>query len=392
MNTEIPNKMQKIGFHSHLNTKKADMPFFTQPVMQKSFEIIKKFIQKNYTGKLILLKGPPSTGKTAFIYTLKNDLSPDLNFNLINASEIYSKTMSKIEFLTQAIRKSIGLTIKDSIRVIEGEVVTLSNERLTLKTLDMESTFDIGEQMLLQIQKEKISVGDIIRIVKERGNILKIGISSSKKTQDFLSDVGVVNCPEGEMFKFIEENQKISLHDIDVINYKVYGAFRLFNGETGEISSDVREEVDEIVRKWILEEKAKIQRGVLCIEDAHMLDNECLNLLVQSVEFGRSPLIILTTSVENIENFPKSMLVMSTSEFKEKDIKNILTEIINSENIQLDEIALNFLVNLSMQKGISFSKNIIHISKIYCSTKNSEILKIDDIKKTMEFFCNYCDI
>ncbi|EQB61146.1 transcriptional regulator [Vairimorpha apis BRL 01] len=292
----------------------------------------------------------------------------------------------------QNLRKSIGLNIKDNIKIIEGEVVSLNNEKLTLKTLDMESIFDIGEQMLLQIQKERITVGDIIRIVKERGNIIKIGISSSRKTQDFLGDANVVNCPEGEMFKNLEENQKISMHDIDVINDKLYSVIRLYNGETGEISSDTREEVDEIVRKWIMEEKAKIQRGVLCIEEAHMLDDECLNLLVQSIEFGKSPLVILTTNSEDIKNYPKSTLVVSTKEIQKEDLKSIFFEKFKLEEIQLEESALEFIIDVSIKKNISYAINIIHLSKIFCNIKNSEIIKVEDIKRMMNIFYNFQDI
>lgn len=395
MTSQIPNKLQKIGYHSHLknfDSNNSDSPFIIQPQIQKSFSILKKFIRKNYIGKLILLKGPSGSGKTALINALKSELYPEINFNIISASEIYSKVISKTEYLMQNLRKSIGLNIKDNIKIIEGEVVSFNNEKLTLKTLDMESIFDIGEQMLLQIQKERITVGDIIRIVKERGNIIKIGISSSRKTQDFLGDANVVNCPEGEMFKNLEENQKISMHDIDVINDKLYSVIRLYNGETGEISSDTREEVDEIVRKWIMEEKAKIQRGVLCIEEAHMLDDECLNLLVQSIEFGKSPLVILTTNSEDIKNYPKSTLVVSTKEIQKEDLKSIFFEKFKLEEIQLEESALEFIIDVSIKKNISYAINIIHLSKIFCNIKNSEIIKVEDIKRMMNIFYNFQDI
>lgn len=65
--------------------------------------------------------------------------------------------MSKTESLTQAFRRSIGIRIKEEAEIIEGEVVTIeidkssTNEkigRITLKTTDMESVYDLGNKLI----------------------------------------------------------------------------------------------------------------------------------------------------------------------------------------------------------------------------------------------------
>lgn len=76
---------------------------------------------------------------------------------MISGSEIFSLEMSKTESLTQAFRRSIGIRIKEEAEIIEGEVVTIeidkssTNEkigRITLKTTDMESVYDLGNKLI----------------------------------------------------------------------------------------------------------------------------------------------------------------------------------------------------------------------------------------------------
>ena len=68
--------------------------------------------------------------------------------------------MSKTEALTQAFRKEIGVKIKEETEIIEGEVVEIEIDRpatsgaalkmgkLTLKTTEMETVYDLGQKMI----------------------------------------------------------------------------------------------------------------------------------------------------------------------------------------------------------------------------------------------------
>lgn len=53
----------------------------------------------------------------------------------------------------------------------------------------------------------------------------------------------------------------------------------LFSGDTGEIRSEVREQIDSKVSEWREEGKAEIVPGVLFIDEVHMLDIECFSFL-----------------------------------------------------------------------------------------------------------------
>lgn len=49
--------------------------------------------------------------------------------------------------------------------------------RLTLKTTDMETIYDLGTKMIDQLTKEKVLAGDVIQIDKTSGRISKLGRS-----------------------------------------------------------------------------------------------------------------------------------------------------------------------------------------------------------------------
>lgn len=68
----------------------------------------------------------------------------------------------------KAFRKSIGIRIKEEAEILEGEVVEIEIERpatgsgqkigkLTIKTTDMETVYDLGQKMIEQITKGTIA-------------------------------------------------------------------------------------------------------------------------------------------------------------------------------------------------------------------------------------------
>lgn len=148
-------------------------------------------------------------------------LGPDVPFTMIAASEVFSLSMSKTEALTQAFRRSIGVRIKEETEIIEGEVVELQIDRsltgvsdsillhpfalnsiisqatktgkLTIKTTDMETIYDLGTKMIDALAKEKVTAGDIIAIDKTSGKVSKLGRSFARsRDYDAMgADVGI---------------------------------------------------------------------------------------------------------------------------------------------------------------------------------------------------------
>lgn len=221
---------------------------------RKAAGIVLKMIKEGkIAGRAVLLGGQPGTGKTAIALGLARSLGEETPFTMLSGSEIYSLEMSKTESLTQAFRRSIGVRIKEEAEMIEGEVVEIEIEKsntsaervgkLTLKTTDMESVYDLGAKMIESLQKEKITAGDVITIDKASGRVNKLGRSFARASEFDATgpQTRFAQCPEGEILKRKEVVHTVTLHDIDVINSRSQGFIALFSGEIGEIKQEVRD-------------------------------------------------------------------------------------------------------------------------------------------------------
>lgn len=88
----------------------------------------------------------------------------------------------------------------------------------------------------------------------------------------------------------------VTLHEIDVINSRTHGFLALFSGDTGEIKSEVRDQINAKVAEWREEGKAEIVPGVLFIDEVHMLDIECFSFLNRALENEMAPVVIMATN------------------------------------------------------------------------------------------------
>merc|ERR1719415_439434 len=129
--------------------------------------ILSMIQEEKIAGRAILIAGQPGTGKTAIAMGMAKALGDDTPFTMLAGSEIFSMEMSKTEALTQAFRRSIGVRIREEAEIIEGEVVEVQIDRpatgtgakvgkLTLKTTEMETIYDLGNKMIESVIKEKV--------------------------------------------------------------------------------------------------------------------------------------------------------------------------------------------------------------------------------------------
>ncbi|KAI5064934.1 hypothetical protein GOP47_0019629 [Adiantum capillus-veneris] len=78
------------------------------------------------------------------------------------------------------------------------------------------------------------------------GKVTKLGRSFARsRDYDAMGpQTRFVQCPDGELQKRKEVVHVVTLHEIDVINSRTQGFLALFTGDTGEIRSEVREQID----------------------------------------------------------------------------------------------------------------------------------------------------
>lgn len=132
-------RVERVSAHSHIRGLGLDALLDPQPSSQgmvgqtaarKAAGVILQMIRENrIAGRAVLMAGPPGTGKTAIAMGLAQGLGDNVPFTMMAGSEIFSLEMSKTEAITQALRRSVGVRIKEDCEVVEGEVVEIVVDR-----------------------------------------------------------------------------------------------------------------------------------------------------------------------------------------------------------------------------------------------------------------------
>lgn len=421
-------RMERIGAHSHIRGLGLDESLNAAPVAhglvgqiqaRRAAGVIVRMIQLGkIAGRAVLIAGQPGTGKTALAMGMALALGADTPFTKITASEIFSLEMSKTEALTQALRRSIGVKIKEETELIEGEVVEIQIDKplttaasaaaisktgkLTLKTTDMETVYDLGTKMIDSLQKEKVTSGDVITIDKATGKISKLGRSFARsRDYDAMgATTRFVQCPDGELQRRKEVVHVITLHEIDVINSRQQGFLALFAGDTGEIKSEVREQIDIKVAEWREEGKAEIVPGVLFIDEVHMLDIECFSFINRALESDLAPILVVAsnrgitrirgTKYSSPHGLPLDLLdrllIITTKPYNEKEIRQILQIRCDEEDVEIGDNALTLLTRIGQETSLRYAMYLITSAALVCSKRRGTEVEVEDIKRTYALF------
>jgi len=416
-------RMERIGAHSHirglglddsLDPRGVSQGMVGQKKARRAAGLILEMIKEGkIAGRAILIAGQPGTGKTAIAMGMAQALGQDTPFTSIAGSEIFSLEMSKTEALTQAFRRSIGVRIKEETEIIEGEVVEIQVDRpangtgakvgkLTLKTTEMETVYDLGQKMIESLTSEKVQAGDIITIDKATGRITRLGRSFTRaRDYDAMGpQTKFVQCPEGELQKRKEVIHTVTLHEIDVINSRSQGFLALFSGDTGEIKSEVRDQINAKVAEWREEGKAEIVPGVLFVDEVHMLDIECFAFLNRALESDMAPVLIMATNrgitrirgtnYQSPHGIPidllDRLLIISTTPYAESEISQILKIRCEEEDVEMNDDALTVLTKIGKETSLRYSIQLITTADLVCKKRKGAEVSIDDIKRVYKLF------
>lgn len=419
--------MERIGAHSHirglglddsLNPTHIGQGLVGQLEARKAAGVITRMIQAGkIAGRAILIAGQPGTGKTAIAMGMAQALGEETPFTKITASEVFSLEMSKTEALTQAFRRSIGVKIREETEIVEGEVVEIQIDKplsrsasagisksgkLTLKTTEMETVYELGTKMIDSLQKEKVTSGDVITIDKATGKISKVGRSFAR-SRDYDatgSTTRFVQCPDGELQRRKEVVHVVTLHEIDVINSRQQGFLALFAGDTGEIKAEVREQIDVKVAEWREEGKAEIVPGVLFIDEVHMLDIECFSFINRALESNLAPVLVMAsnrgitrirgTNYKSPHGLPLDLLdrllIIATKPYNDKEVGEILRLRCEEEDVELSENGRGLLTRIGIETSLRYAMYLITASALVCSKRKGAEVDVEDIKRTYALF------
>jgi len=416
-------RIERIGAHSHirglglddtLDPRQKSEGLVGQMKARRAAGFVLEMIKEGkIAGKAVLIAGSPGTGKTAIAMGIAQSLGPDTPFTSMAGSEIYSLEMNKTEALTQAFRKSIGVRIREETEIIEGEVVEVQIDRpasgtgakvgkITLKTTEMETIYDLGTKMIESVIKEKVQAGDVITIDKATGKITKLGRSFTR-ARDYDATGATtrfVQCPEGELQKRKEVVHTVTLHEIDVINSRTQGFLALFSGDTGEIKPEVRDQINSKVSDWREEGKAEIAPGVLFIDEVHMLDMECFSFLNRALEDEMAPIVIMATNrgitkirgtnYKSPHGIPLDLLdrliIIHTNEYSEAELKTILKIRCEEEDCEIEDNGLTVLTKIASDASLRYAIQLISIANLICRRRKGNEVAVPDIKKAYTLF------
>lgn len=416
-------KVDRIGAHSHirglglddaLEARKVSQGMVGQERARRAAGIILEMIREGkIAGRAILLAGQPGTGKTAIAQAISKAMAKDVPFTMLAGSELFSHEMSKSEALTQAFRRSIGVRIKEESEIIEGEVVEIQIDRpatgsgqkvgkLTLKTTEMETIYDLGAKMIESLTKQKVMAGDVITIDKASGKITVVGRSFARaRDYDAMGpQTKFVQTPEGELQKRKEVVHTVSLHEIDVINSRTQGFLALFSGDTGEIKSEVRDQINSKVAEWREEGKAEIVPGVLFIDEVHMLDIECFAFLNRALESSMAPILIMATNrgittirgtkYASPHGIPIDLLdrtlIVPTQEYSPSEMEQILKIRCEEEDVEMTEEALSLLTSIAGNTSMRYAIQLITTASLVCRKRKGTEVDKADIRKVYALF------
>lgn len=424
-------RVERTGIHSHIRGLGVTSAFETenegarrnhglvgQHRARRAAALVASMAREGkISGRAVLLSGQPGSGKTALALAIARELGSDVPFTHMAASEVYSLQLSRTEAVTQALRQSMGLRIKEQAEVIEGEVVELAVERatgssahgpqggrkgtMTLKTTDIESLYNLGPKLIAALERHRVTAGDVISIDKSSGRLTKIGRSILRSAEYECSEAEkFVNCPEGEIQKTREVVHLVSLHEIDVINSRTQGFVALFAGDTGEIKAEVRDQIDEKVVEWREDGSAELVPGVLFIDEVHLLDVEIFSFLNRALEAENAPLLIIATNrgitqVRGSEfisphgipaDFLDRCLIIPTETYSQSELAAIIDQRITEEDIVVDDRAKELFYKIAAESTLRYGLQLLSMASARATKFKRLTVSFEDVQRVYELF------
>ena len=374
-------------------------------------------------GRALLMAGAPGTGKTALALGIAQELGPKVPFCPMVGSEVYSSEVKKTEILMENFRRAIGLRIKESKEVYEGEVTevtpeetenplggygrTISHVVIGLKTTKGSKQLRLDPSIYEALQKENVNLGDVIYIEASSGAVKRVGRSDAFASEFDLEADEYVPVPKGDVHKKKEIVQDVTLHDLDMSNAKPQGGQDLISmvGQLAkpkktEVTEKLRTEINRVVNKYIDQGIAELVPGVLFIDEVHMLDIECFTYLNRALESSLSPIVVFATnrglcSIRGTDvlaphgipvDLLDRILIIRTMPYSLEEIVQIISIRSETESIEVDEDALVAMGEIGARTSLRYAVQMLTPARIIANTSGRDAISNGDVEEVDELF------
>lgn len=378
---------------------------------------------RKMAGRALLLAGAPGTGKTALALGVAQELGPKVPFCPMVGSEVFSSEVKKTEILMEHFRRAIGLRIRESKEVYEGEVTDLTVEEtedplggygrsishvvITLKTTKGSKTLKLDPSIHDGLSKEGVTVGDVMYIEANSGAVKRVGRSDAYATEFDLEAEEYVPLPKGEVHKKKEVVQDVTLHDLDVANARPQGGkdvmslmAQMGKSKKTEITEKLRTEINRVVNRYIDQGVAELVPGVLFIDEVHMLDIECFTYLNRALESTLSPIVVFATNrgvcqirgtdILSPHGVPVDlldrMLIIRTLPYNADEMVQIMSLRATVEGIEVEESALRLLSDIGSRTSLRYAVQMLTPARIIAETSGRTAISDVDVKEVDKLF------
>ncbi|KFZ07229.1 hypothetical protein V501_06639 [Pseudogymnoascus sp. VKM F-4519 (FW-2642)] len=428
------SRENRISTHTHIKglglrpdgiAEKQSGGFVGQVAAREACGVIVDLIRaQKMSGRAVLLAGGPGTGKTALALALSHELGTKVPFCPIVGSEIYSTEVKKTEALMENFRRAIGLRVRETKEVYEGEVTELTPEEtenplggygktistllIGLKSAKGSKKLRLDPSIYEAIQKERVTVGDVIYIEANTGACKRVGRSDAFATEFDLEAEEYVPIPKGDVHKKKEIVQDVTLHDLDIANARPQGGQdimsmmgQLMKPKMTEITDKLREEINKVVSKYIDQGVAELVPGVLFIDEVHMLDIECFTYLNRALESRISPVVILasnrgmctirgTEDIVAAHGIPPDLLarllIVPTHAYDAEEVKRIVKIRVATEGLAIAEAALDKVAEAGTNISLRYALQLLAPASIVARCRGAQEIGVQDVAECQDLF------
>ncbi|KAG7008355.1 ruvB-like helicase 1 [Physcia stellaris] len=423
--TAAHTHIKGLGLRSDGYADTTGAGFVGQTAAREACGVVVDLIKsKKMSGRAVLLAGGPGTGKTALALAVSHELGTKVPFCPIVGSEIYSTEVKKTEALMENFRRAIGLRVRETKEVYEGEVTELTPEEaenplggygktishllIGLKSYRGTKKLRLDPSIYEAIQKERVTVGDVIYIEANTGACKRVGRSDAYATEFDLEAEEYVPIPKGDVHKKKEIVQDVTLHDLDIANARPQGGQdimsmmgQVMKPKKTEITDKLRQEINKVVNRYIDQNIAELVPGVLFIDEVHMLDIECFTYLNRALESTISPIVILASNrgrctirgTEDIiaaHGIPPDLLarilIVPTVAYNAAEVKTIVRLRAKTEGLAIAEPALEKISEHGVNVSLRYALQLLTPASILARVAGKKEIEVDEVAECEDLF------